>query len=281
MNLYTRLWRSLTPRYAEGEARAIVSLLVEGLHSLSLADVCCGALDRLPPDSLRQTDEAMRRLAAGEPVQHVLGWAEFAGRRFKVSPDVLIPRPETEDLCTLVADRLGTRLLPHPALLDIGTGSGCIAVTLAKSLPGARVAAWDISPQAAAVARHNADSLGADIDITVADALNPPDDNGQWDAIVSNPPYICLSEKDAMEPNVIDYEPHTALFVPDSDPLLFYRSIARYAAKALRPQGGLYFEINPLYRDQLHQELASLGFTAIATADDRYGRKRLTYALLP
>lgn len=164
---------------------------------------------------------------------------------------------------------------PHPSILDIGTGSGCIAITVALALPQARVTAWDISTDALAIATGNAHRLGASVRFEHQDALSAPDDEERWDVIVSNPPYICDRERADMSDNVLSYEPELALFVPDSDPLLFYRAIARYASKALKPGGRLLFETNTAYAHEVAQAMADEGFTAIEVRNDSFGKPRM------
>lgn len=164
---------------------------------------------------------------------------------------------------------------PHPSILDIGTGSGCIAITVALALPQARVTAWDISTDALAIAAGNAHRLGASVRFEHQDALSAPDDEERWDVIVSNPPYICDKERADMSDNVLCYEPELALFVPDSDPLLFYRAIARYASKALKPGGRLLFETNTAYVHEVAQAMANEGFTAIEVRNDCFGKPRM------
>lgn len=164
---------------------------------------------------------------------------------------------------------------PHPSILDIGTGSGCIAITVALALPQARVTAWDISTDALAIAAGNAHRLGASVRFEHQDALSAPDDEACWDVIVSNPPYICDRERADMSDNVLSYEPELALFVPDSDPLLFYRAIAHYASKALKPGGRLLFETNTAYAHEVAQAMADEGFTAIEVRNDCFGKPRM------
>lgn len=164
---------------------------------------------------------------------------------------------------------------PHPSILDIGTGSGCIAITVALALPQARVTAWDISTDALDIAAGNAHRLGASVRFEHQDALNAPDDEERWDVIVSNPPYICDRERADMSDNVLSYEPELALFVPDNDPLLFYRAIAHYASKALKPGGRLLFETNTAYAHEVAQTMADEGFTAIEVRNDCFGKPRM------
>ena len=227
--------------------------MFEVKYGLSHADLLMGKETSIDESGLQ---ELQRRLLTSEPVQYVIGKASFGDRLFQVSPAVLIPRPETLWLCNAVSATAHSR-----DVLDIGTGSGCIAITIALNTSAAHVTAWDISNEALAVARANAERLKADIAFEQQDILAPPDDTNRWDAIVSNPPYICEQEKSTMEPNILDFEPHLALFVPDNDPLLFYRAIGQYAIKALRPDGRLYLEINPLYASDLSNMLTTQGFS--------------------
>lgn len=258
-------------QYDEHEARSIVRLMLSDVYGLTFTDICAGALDRLDDAQRRQLDGMMRRLRAGEPVQYVTGKALFCGRTFHVRGGCLIPRPETEELCRWIVSEAA----PAAHILDIGTGSGCIAVTLKSEIPRTAVTAWDLSARALGIARENAALHHADITFRQQDALSPPDDRGTFDVIVSNPPYICRREAQEMEGNVLEYEPHEALFVPDSDPLLFYRSIARYSARALRRDGMLYFEINPEYARDIRELLLSCGFTNVAVRQDEYGKERM------
>ena len=283
---YAAFWKRLAPLYGEGEAKAIARMVYASRYGLTLADLLMGRDSEVPHEELQQM---LQRLEQGEPVQYVLGEELFCGRRFKVTPDVLIPRPETQELCQWIVEE-ATHHAPLPAhrLLDIGTGSGCIAVTLALELPQARVTAWDISDRALAVARENAQRLGATVTFQQVDALHPfnpltfsPFNPLTFSLIVSNPPYICEQEKAHMAPNVLDHEPSLALFVPDDDPLLFYRSIARYAREALVPGGQLFFEINPLYRDELTAMLRDMGYTHIETRADQFGLQRMLKAQTP
>lgn len=272
---FSELWKKLTPDYDEQEARAIVRILLEDGFGMSFTDIICGGLDRLSTEQKTSIERLMRRLCQGEPVQYVIGKASFLDRSFIVTPDVLIPRPETEDLCNWITKETKE---PSTDILDIGTGSGCIGTSLALDIPSSHVTVWDISDKALLIADKNARQLGADITTVLQDALNPPSDVRQWDIIVSNPPYICDMERKDMERNVLEHEPHTALFVPDDNPLLFYSAIARYARQALRPKGSLYFEINPVYEKELLQMLSMEGFTHISIKKDRFGKVRFVKA---
>ncbi len=291
---YNQLWKRLTAIYNEREAQAIVRTVLDALFGMSLTDICLGKVTQLSADDTTRLEKIMQRLEKSEPVQYVLGAEWFAGRLFDVAPGVLIPRPETEDLVKWACDEAKEKEdnskeergkeekedskkeeVPHPSILDIGTGSGCIAITVALALPQARVTAWDISTDALAIAAGNAHRLGASVRFEHQDALSAPDDEERWDVIVSNPPYICDRERADMSDNVLSYEPELALFVPDNDPLLFYRAIARYASKALKPGGRLLFETNTAYAHEVAQTMANEGFTAIEVRNDCFGKPRM------
>ena len=293
---YEELWRRLTPLYDAGEAKAIVRLVLDECYGLSWADVLGGKVSELSANDQTELEKIMLRLEKGEPVQYIIGVADFCGRQFHVEPGVLIPRPETEELCRwiLASDKHGqTRTVreipsqegqsPLCEILDIGTGSGCIAITLALELPDAKVTAWDISDDALRIASANAKALSASVTFQHHDALDSSlithhSSLPKWDFIVSNPPYICRKEADGMDKNVLGYEPHEALFVPDDDPLLFYRAIARYATKALKPNGNLFFEINPLYADDLTQLLGEMLCYNAEILNDQFGKPRFLKA---
>ena len=266
---------------------------------LSWTDILCGKVTELSAHDQTELEKIMQRLEKGEPVQYIIGVADFFGRQFHVEPGVLIPRPETEELCRwiLASDKHGltrtVREIPHQSdanILDIGTGSGCIAITLALELPDAQVTAWDISDDALRIAAGNAKCLGANVTFKHRDVLDSSlftldsslftlhSSLPKWDLIVSNPPYICEKEKSAMECNVLEHEPHLALFVPDDDPLLFYRAIAQYAAEALTAQGSLFFEVNPLYADDLVQMLRMMSYHDILIHQDQFGKSRFLKA---
>ena len=257
-------------------------LLLECRFNLSFTDICAGALERMGTKEQALLENLMLRLEQGEPIQYVIGVANFCNRDFAVEPDVLIPRPETEELCYwIMQDAKNTPPTPKgKTILDIGTGSGCIAITLALDIPQTKVTAWDISREALVVAQRNADKLCcANVMFQERDVLSKnEDDNSLYDIIVSNPPYICKKEATEMEANVLEHEPHTALFVPDDDPLLFYRNIADYSAKALKPNGLLYFELNPLYAEETKEMLAEKNFVNIIIKEDQFGKHRMIRA---
>jgi len=269
---YRELWRTLEPLYGNGEARAITDYVLDVCFGLSKADILCGAVEEMTAEKTAELNKIFGHLTEGEPVQYVLGRAEFCGRWFSVRPGVLIPRPETEELCAwITAD---SKASASPKVLDIGTGSGCIAITLQLDMPESKVTAWDISADALDVARENAQRLGANVNFVKQDALNAKPE-GEWDVIVSNPPYICEKEKKDMAVNVLEHEPHKALFVPDADPLLFYRAITRLAVQTLNKGGRLYFEINPIYADDTCHMMRAEGMTAVELRSDMYGKQRM------
>ena len=271
---YEELCQRLCKIYDAGEAKALVRWVLDVRFGLSMTDIYCGKVTQLSANDQAELEKIMQRLENAEPVQYVLGVADFCGRQFYVAPGVLIPRPETAELCHLIGQEVKGELKGGCSVLDIGTGSGCIAITLALDILNSHVTAWDISEDALAIARHNAQALGADVNFEKRDALALEAETGRWDVIVSNPPYICRREADEMEANVLKYEPDTALFVPDDDPLLFYRHIMHYAVSALKQGGRLYYEINPIYADSIVENLQALGFVDVAKIDDQYDKAR-------
>ena len=315
---YSEIWHRIATSYDDGEARAIARILIEELFGLSYADIVCGATEQLSADDTLRLDTAVRRIEQGEPLQHVLGYADFCGNRFYVNGSVLIPRPETEWLVDegaklmdgCIASDETLHKAPHSPkrILDIGTGSGCIAISLKLRLGDAYVEAWDISEEALRTAQENADALKAEVVFCKRDALKAEEEDcseeeclqggalvssapteqamdsinyskanilaAPWDLIVSNPPYICDSERSAMDDNVLLHEPHTALFVPDDDPLRFYRAIARYALLTLNIGGSLLFECNTRYAEATGKMLRDMGFEEVTVSDDCFSLPR-------
>ena len=360
---YSEIWHRIATSYDDGEARAIARILIEELFGLSYTDIVCGATEQLSADDTLRLDTAVRRIEQGEPLQHVLGYADFCGNRFSVNGSVLIPRPETEWLVDEGAKLMSTTATSSTKrILDIGTGSGCIAISLKLRLGDAYVEAWDISEEALRTAQDNADALKAEVVFRKRDALKAEGEclqggalvssaptgqamdsinsnegalvssapteqtmdsinsnegalvssapTGQtmdsinsnegalvssapteqamdsinyseaniiaapWDLIVSNPPYICNSERSAMDDNVLLHEPHTALFVPDDDPLRFYRAIARYALLTLNTGGSLLFECNTRYAEATRTMLSDMGFEEVTVSDDCFNLPR-------
>ena len=272
---YETLWHRLTGIYDTDEAKAIVRWLLDMRFGLSLADIVCEKIDELSETECDALEGMMQRLETGEPVQYVAGVAEFCGRPFHVEPGVLIPRPETGELCQWISQE--NRPSVTSQILDVGTGSGCIAITLALEMPEAKVTAWDISEEALSIAQKNAEVLGANVTFEQRDILNISTDSC-FDLIVSNPPYVCQKEAATMEKHVLEHEPHLALFVPDDNPLLFYRAIAQYATTALKPNGLLYFELNPLYANDLSEMLSMMSWHDITLKQDQFGKQRFLKA---
>lgn len=262
----------LTPAYGEGEAKAMMRLIFHHLKGWGMTELAIHA-DNPVSDYLQSSvAKIIERLKTKEPLQYILGEAYFYGMNLKVTPATLIPRPETAELVDFIVKDYGE--LKDMRVLDVGTGSGAIAIALARNLPFSDVSAIDISADAIAVAKENASNMRASVNFRQADVFkfNPKPDS--LDIIVSNPPYIDESEKTAMDANVLDYEPHSALFVPDDNPLLFYKAIADIAVDALMKGGGLYFEINPRHAEEMIEMLKSKGFVDIRTHRDISGKTR-------
>ena len=272
---YKQLWHPLTAIYPESEARWIARLVLEIRYGLTQTDILMGREEAVEEGGLQ---DIQQRLLKGEPVQYVLGEAEFCGRLMHVETGVLVPRPETEELCRLILH--DARRSPQK-ILDIGTGSGCIAITLAAELLQAEVTAWDVSPEALRIARENAKRANVLVSFELVDILKAPNPKlppSNFDLIVSNPPYVCESERASMAQHVLEHEPELALFVPDDDPLRFYRAIGSYAIAALKPDGQLFFEINERLGSETKGLLAILGFTQIFIHQDQFGKDRFISA---
>ena len=272
---YEMLCHRLTTCYDAGEAKALVRWVLDVRFGMSLTDILCGKVTHLSADDQAELEKIMQRLEKGEPVQYIIGVADFAGRQFQVAPGVLIPRPETAELCEwIISSEKGDK---KRHLLDIGTGSGCIAITLAAALPQAQVAAWDISADALRIAQGNAKALGVQVTFEQHDILNTSLHDA-YDVIVSNPPYIKPSERDGMAKNVLDYEPQIALFAPDDNPIIFYQKIADFAWQNLNNEGLLFFELNPLTAEAVGEYLRQVGFSDIECRQDAFGKLRFLKA---
>lgn len=241
-----------------------VDILLKGDELLS--DFVCGKIDKI-----------VTRLVEGEPLQYVLGWARFAGNRYEVTRDTLIPRPETQELVDLILSQYAEQ--KDLKVIDIGTGSGCIAISLARGLKFAQVDAIDISEGALDVARRNSQQLKTKVNFVCRDALNMQVDTPEYyDIVVSNPPYIADKECDEMEHRVLDYEPQSALFVPDEDPLMFYEAIAQWGSKALKQGGRIFFEINPIYASSMKTMMMQLGYEEVTIIKDMQAKDRMLSA---
>lgn len=293
---YHDICQRLTPLYGPQEAKAMTRMLLEDLFSLSFADILCGATEHLSDADTLRLQQSVDRLLDAEPLQYVTGTAFFCGHPFHVAPGVLIPRPETEWIVDTAVNLVTSSA---PRILDIGTGSGCIATSISLALADKHcyTEAWDISEDALRIATDNAERLGAEVKFRRRDALRleedfPAEENQggaealsdtnaaaeSWNIIVSNPPYICNREAADMHANVLRHEPHLALFVPDTDPLLFYRAIARYAMRSLRKGGWLLFECNTLYAHDTAQMASDMGFATSVVEDDCFGKPRFVKA---
>lgn len=270
--LYERLSKNITA-YPPEEAREMAFMLLDHYFGFRKTDVLT---DKPLPPNRTEPDwfRILERLNRQEPIQHVIGTTIFCGLEFEVSPDVLIPRPETEDLVRLIMHDFTERTDALP-ILDIGTGSGCIAVTLARFLPQSVVTGWDVSEDALTLARRNADHLKADVTFVIQDILNVPADFvGHFDCVVSNPPYVTRSEAADMDRNVLEYEPGLALFVDDADPLVFYKAVANFCRKHLTPSGACYVEINERFGEATRAVFAERGFGQIQVYKDIHGKDR-------
>ena len=297
---YHDICQRLTPLYGQQEAKAMTRMLLEDLFSLSFADILCGATEHLSDADTLRLQQSVVRLLDAEPLQYVTGTAFFCGHPFHVAPGVLIPRPETEWMVDTAVNLVTSSA---PRILDIGTGSGCIAISISLALADrhCHTEAWDISEDALRIAADNAERLGAEVKFRRRDALRLEEEESEeirleeekggadvasgldaaaasWDIIASNPPYICNREAADMHANVLRHEPHLALFVPDTDPLLFYRAIARYSMRSLRKGGWLLFECNTLYAHDTAQMASDMGFATSVVEDDCFGKPRFVKA---
>ena len=286
----------LSAKFPQREAEQLIRILLEDLFGIDLKRQLMEPNLCIDERQHYLLSEAVRRLLAGEPVQYVTGMARFNVLLIKVSPAVLIPRPETEEL----VQKINSSLLCHSCegmcgsvesigggsnrqkplrIWDIGTGSGCIAIALAKRFPDAEVIAFDVSDEALQIAKENAESNGVKVTFVHDDVLHPQSDyfNQPVDLVVSNPPYVCDSERAAMEANVLDWEPETALFVPDDDPLRFYRQILALAKTQLNPEGQVWFEINERMGEEMLLLCREMGFAEAEVLEDYVGKQRFCH----
>ncbi|SHG91319.1 release factor glutamine methyltransferase [Chryseolinea serpens] len=292
-----RYFVSRMPSEDAEEVNAMAYIVLEHLFSISRTDVLADKPVTMSPVMEEKMETILNRLSTGEPLQYVLGETEFYGRRFGVRPGVLIPRPETEELVRLVVGEVGARSQEPGArswepvvgswrsgapirVLDIGTGTGCIPITLFLEIKGAEVFAVDVSEVAIAVARENASLLNAKVDIVKLDILNDALPWDKLDVMVSNPPYIPWSEKVEMRRNVTDFEPALALFVPEDDPLIFYKAIARQASRALRRSGLLAVEIHERFGEGVANIFREEGFREVMIVKDIFGKERIVKGVL-
>lgn len=278
-NVIAHIRQTLLPLYGQKEAAALTRIICCEMLGQTATDFFLGKDIELSANQKTFLQAILERLQVFEPIQYIQQEAPFMGRRFFVAPGVLIPRPETEELVEHL-----TKLLPSDAhVLDIGTGSGCIAISLALALPEAQVSACDISEEALKIARINNERLQAQVSFFQMDILSyepSSSETGTYDALASNPPYITRSEESTMEPNVLQYEPHVALFVPGDDALLFYRRIAALGKTLLKPHGLLAFEINRAYGEEVKQLLEEQGYQDVRIEQDLFGNNRFAFGTM-
>lgn len=292
MKLFRNITRQLSEVYPQGEASALARWVMEERFGLSLSDLMMDKDSELSAQEQQELQNITERLLQKEPVQYILGQIQFCGLCFQVAPGVLIPRPETQELVEWICEEnISDGTAPSLRVLDIGTGSGCIAISLAHR--GFYTEAWDISEEALAIAKRNAERLKTNVQFkkkdilqievqedaimeterpTMADSITP------YNIIVSNPPYICREEAKDMDTNVLEYEPHLALFVPNADPLLFYRHIAMFGTRHLVIGGQLFFEINRKYGQDICHLLTELGYSDVIQRNDQFDAPRMISA---
>ena len=269
--------QELTGLYDDGEIETFIRYCFESYLNFTTTDLLLNVSQNIHESELLKFNSAVKQLKRYRPIQYILGWADFYKLKFRVTDEVLIPRPETEELVELILQDIKEK--PAVAVLDIGTGSGCIAIALKKNKPAANVFAIDISETALELAKQNAKLNQTEITFFQHDILDGSTTGcfqpEYVDCIVSNPPYICISEKEKMSKNVLDYEPHLALFVKDADPLLFYKAIADFSLQHLNKEGVLYFEVNEAYGLETKAMLHEKGFKNLALIRDLNNKNRI------
>lgn len=273
---FNELVETYTPIIGNQEAEGYALLVIEHIWELERSEVLLGKELEIGFEQIEKLKNILIRIQTQEPIQYILGEAWFYGRKFKVNSSVLIPRPETEELVYWIKEQHSGKM----RILDIGSGSGCIPITLSLEMALSEVYGLDISEAALQVAKQNTIDLEAKVEFKKCDILNEEIPFRDLDIIVSNPPYIRELEKEMMLPNVLDHEPHLALFVPDNDPLRFYKLIAEKAKKVLKPQGWLYFEINEAFGLATSEVLLSNGFSKIEIRKDMQGKDRMVKGML-
>lgn len=269
----TYFLEKLTPLYDSMEAESFFAIALEELKGWKRTDLALNPDAELSGEELERWNAVLAELEVQKPIQYIFGKAHFYGLEFEVNPYTLIPRPETEELVEWIITE--NQHKGQLSLLDIGTGTGCIAISLAKNLPDASVSAIDVSEGALATAKRNAQHNTTEVNFILQDILAAETLPQMYDVIVSNPPYVRNLEKEEIKENVLQYEPHLALFVDDNDPLLFYRKIALLAKKQLSPNGRLYFEINQYLGPETIQMLEDYDFTNVILKKDIYGNDRM------
>lgn len=273
--LFLRVAESITELYGDVEARQIAEMIITECGNISRNQLL------VDPDKeleIKDIDRIIEELRSWRPVQYVIGRADFDDMSLEVREGVLIPRPETEELVEWIT----SESVPDARILDVGTGSGCIAIALSRRLKSSRVWALDISPEALDIARRNGERYAPKVEFIMGDALADFSTlvDEKLDVVVSNPPYIPRSDEHYMRRNVTDYEPSTALFVEDSDPLIFYRSIARTARRMLKPEGKLYYEIYEHFAADMVAMLEAEGYSQVVVREDFRGKQRMVCATM-
>ena len=271
--------KTLENDYPVEEVLSFFFLLTEAILGVRRLDLALEPDLEIESANIGRFEDALLRLKNHEPIQYIIGETEFFGLTFSVDNNVLVPRPETEDLVQWILEDFALEDKPLK-ILDIGTGSGCIAISLARHLPKAKVSAIDISEKALEIAKANAKCNSVEISFIQQDILNTETLLGDWDIIVSNPPYVRELEKKDMQRNVLDHEPETALYVKDEDPLLFYNKITKLAKQALKPKAKLYFEINQYLAKETEEMMQEQGFSS-EKRKDIFGNFRMLRAFLP
>lgn len=277
----TRFQEELSSLYDEQEVASFFYLILEKLHGLKRIDLALYPETVMDGSHLKQWKKVLSELKTQKPIQYILGETEFYGLRFEVDEHTLIPRPETEELVALILKSISqdNNENQKTKILDIGTGSGCIAISLAKNTVNSKIFALDVSEKALATAKKNADYHKVDIAFLLQNILETEAFDQHFDIIVSNPPYVRVLEKAEIKPNVLEYEPHLALFVEDNDALLFYRKISELAIKQLSVNGKLYFEINQYLGEQIAALVQAYGFNEVKIHKDVYGNDRMISAI--
>ncbi len=280
--LHNTFHEQLDAIYGKQETGSFFYLLASYYLNFKRIDLTLQPDYVVSPDNLDKFYKALKRLKTFEPIQYIIGETEFFGLPFKVNTYTLIPRPETEELVELIITNVTLKATQPLNILDIGTGTGCIAVSLAKTILNAQVTAVDVSDDALKVAGENAVLNNVTVEFIKADILNWKSvsefQDKKFDIIVSNPPYVRHLEQPEIKPNVLEYEPHLALFVDDNNPLVFYKAIAGFACEHLKPDGQLYFEINQYLGDEMLQLLQTYGFQNVELLTDMYGNHRMVKA---
>ena len=271
--MFKEIIQALTPRYGTGEARALAFIILEDVFGVTRLDVYTDKVRNFSEEEELRLANILQRLRDGEPLQYILETAPFCGLTFHVTPDTLIPRPETEELVDWAGQNLNGNIL------DAGTGSGCIAIAIAHRNPHAKVTAWDISDEALAVAKKNAEKNNVSVNFELRDMLTYRPSPKSFDMIISNPPYICEKEKADMEEHVLEHEPATALFVPDDDPLKFYKHLANLGGHALKQGGIILMEINSAYGPETLALFQNECYAAAELRKDDYGNDRMIKAI--